>query len=376
VLENANCILYELYSAYPQTDGSWKAGSGATFDLNSNALRPAGWTSVDAAGLPILPGLVRYDEVAGGDIRHAIRMTAPQTRREYLWPARHYASTLTATQYPPMGMRFRLKASFDISPYPADVQVILRALKKYGAILADNGSSWYLTGAPDPRWNDTTLHTLHQVLGSNLEAVDESGLMVDPNSGAVSTVLSLSGVQLNPASIQGGQSSSQNQVVLTESAPAGGVSVSLSSSNLAVASLPAAVLVPGGAVSAGFTISTTAVSVATPVTISAFYAGVTKSATLTVNPPAPQTAYTLQAPTAADRRSTVTVQWTAPSGHSANDSIRLYDSRGVLSWSQTTTAATSGAVSVRLPNKPGQYTFRFIRAVDGAVVATANITVR
>jgi len=147
-------------------------------------LRPAGWTSADAAGLPIFAGLVRYEEVASGEIRHALRMTAPQTRNQYIWPARHKASKLTGSQYPPMGQRFRLKATFDVTPYGADVQVILKALKKYGAILADNGSSWYLTGAPDPRWDDNSLHQLHQILGSNLEAVDQSSLMIDPDSGA------------------------------------------------------------------------------------------------------------------------------------------------------------------------------------------------
>jgi hypothetical protein len=185
VLDRDACLLYEIFSAYPQPDGSWRAGSGAVFDLRSNRLRPAGWTSADAAGFAILPGLIRYDEVAAGEIRHAIRMTAPQTRREYIWPARHFASTLTGAQYPPMGLRFRLKAEFDVTPFPADVQVILRALKKYGMFLTDNGSSWYLTGAPDPRWNDNTLRRLREVLGSNFEAVDESGLMLDPDSGVV-----------------------------------------------------------------------------------------------------------------------------------------------------------------------------------------------
>jgi hypothetical protein len=185
VLDRDACLLYEIFSAYPQPDGSWRAGSGAVFDLRSNRLRPAGWTSADAAGFAILPGLIRFDEVAAGEIRHAIRMTAPQTRREYIWPARHFASTLTDAKYPPMGLRFRLKAGFDVTPFPADVQVILRALKKYGMFLADNGSSWYLTGAPDPRWNDNTLRRLREVLGSNFEAVDESGLMLDPDSGVV-----------------------------------------------------------------------------------------------------------------------------------------------------------------------------------------------
>ena len=129
------------------------------------------------------PGLVRYDEVASGEIRHAIRFTVPQTQRAFVWPARHYASSLTDTKYPPMGQRFRLKASFDISSFSADLQVILRALKKYGMILADNGSAWFLSGEPDSRWNNTNLSTLRNVTGSDFEAVDASSLMIDPNSG-------------------------------------------------------------------------------------------------------------------------------------------------------------------------------------------------
>jgi hypothetical protein len=178
-----NCILYELYRAFPQS-ASWTGDSGAIFDLNSNALRPSTWTSADAAGLPIMPGLVTYDEVLSGEIRHAIRFTAPQSRREFVWPARHYASSLTGTQYPRMGERFRLKANFDITPYPAEVQVILRAMKKYGIILADNGSAWFISGAPDPRWDDDNLQTFGQLLGSNFEAVDATVLRIDPNSGA------------------------------------------------------------------------------------------------------------------------------------------------------------------------------------------------
>ena len=186
VVERDGCILYELYHAYPQTDGSWEAGSGAVFDLESNALRPDGWTSADAAGLPILAGLVRYDEVDSGEIRHALRFTAPQTRREYLWPARHYASTLTGEEYPPMGQRFRLQAVFDLSGFSPEVQVILQAMKRYGLILADNGSSWYISGAPDERWdNDMLVGELGQVQGSDFEAVDGSSLMVIPDSGRV-----------------------------------------------------------------------------------------------------------------------------------------------------------------------------------------------
>ncbi len=182
VVDRDNCILYELFYAFPQPDGSWQAGSGAIFDLNSNALRPEGWTSADAAGLPVFAGLVRYDEVAQGEINHALRFTAPQTRREYIWPARHYASDLTGDEYPPMGQRFRLRADFDLSGFSPDVQVILRALKKYGMILADNGSSWLISGVPDERWDNEVLGELRRVQGSDFEAVDVSSLLVDPAS--------------------------------------------------------------------------------------------------------------------------------------------------------------------------------------------------
>jgi hypothetical protein len=186
VIDRDNCVLYELFDAHPDTDGSWRAGSGAIFPLRSNALRPGGWTSADAAGLPIFPGLVRYDEVAAGEITHALRFTAAQTQRAFLWPARHFASSLTGAQYPPMGLRMRLRASFDVSGFSAPVQVILRALKKYGMILADNGSSWFISGAPDPRWNDDLLvGELARVKGADFEAVDASSLMADAGSGAV-----------------------------------------------------------------------------------------------------------------------------------------------------------------------------------------------
>ncbi len=153
-----HCILYEIYNAYPQT-ASWKGDSGAIFNLLSDALRPATWTSADAAGLPIFPGLVRHAEVAAGVIRHAIRFTVPQTQKAYVWPARHYASSLTGAQYPPMGARFRLKASFNIAGFSAANQVILTALKQYGMILADNGSAWYISGAPDPDTGTTRICT-------------------------------------------------------------------------------------------------------------------------------------------------------------------------------------------------------------------------
>jgi hypothetical protein len=181
-IDTDNCVLYELYSSYPQ-GGSWQAGSGAIYNLRSSTLRPAGWTSADAAGLPIFPGLVRYDEVAAGEIKHAIRLTVPRTRNTYVWPARHQASSQTGLQYPPMGQRFRLRANFNMSSYPADAQVILRAMQKYGLIVADNGSAWYISGSPDERWNNDNLARLGGVVGSDFEAIDGTIFAIDPNSG-------------------------------------------------------------------------------------------------------------------------------------------------------------------------------------------------
>ncbi|HEY7704048.1 MAG TPA: hypothetical protein VID03_04375 [Acidimicrobiia bacterium] len=183
VFDRDACKLYELYRAFPQSNGTWRAASGAVYDLRSNQLRPDTWTSADAAGLPIYPGLVRYEEVAAGVIRHAIRFTAPDTQSAHVWPARHDASDITDERYPPMGQRFRLKAGFDISGFSPQARVILQAMKTYGVILADNGSPWYISGAPDPRWDNDVLHELDVVHGSDFEAVDVSGLMVDPGSG-------------------------------------------------------------------------------------------------------------------------------------------------------------------------------------------------
>jgi hypothetical protein len=184
VIRQGECKLYELFAATPNSSG-WDADSGAVYTLTVNApLRPDTWTSADAAGLPILPGLVRYDEVAAGEIHHALRFTANLTQKKHVWPARHDASSSTNPARPPMGQRFRLKASVNIASYPAQVQVIFRALKTYGLILADNGSNWYISGAPDARWDDDMLVTAFRSLkGSDFEAVDVSSLMVDPDSG-------------------------------------------------------------------------------------------------------------------------------------------------------------------------------------------------
>jgi hypothetical protein len=179
VLDRDNWMLYELFNAFPLGNG-WKADCGAVFDLKSNKLRPEMWTSADAAGLPILPGLVRYDEVMEQkEIRHALRFTVQKTRRAFVYPARHFASKSRDPNLPPMGMRVRLKSTFDITPFPHEARVILKALQKYGMILADNGGDWYISGAPDPRWNDNAKHAIKKVHGRDLEVVQMGRMVTD-----------------------------------------------------------------------------------------------------------------------------------------------------------------------------------------------------
>jgi len=172
VVQRGTCRLYELFAAERVDGGArWRAGSGAIFDLRSNRLRPRGWTSADAAGLPILPGLARYDEVRRGVIRHALRFTAQRTRRAFVFPARHFASSLTDPGLPAMGQRLRLRASVDPRRFGRQARVVVRALQRYGMLLADNGSPWFVTGAPDPRWDDRDLRQLARLRGSDFEAV-------------------------------------------------------------------------------------------------------------------------------------------------------------------------------------------------------------
>jgi hypothetical protein len=175
IVDRSTCTLYELY-ALKRTRTGWHAGSGAIWSLRSNRLRPAGWTSADAAGLPILPGLARYDEVSRGRIDHALRFTAERTRRAYVYPARHFASDLTGASLPPMGLRLRLRADYPTRGFPPQARIVLEALKRYGMILADNGSSLYVTGAPDPGWDNDDLHSLGRVTGADFEVVDTSSL--------------------------------------------------------------------------------------------------------------------------------------------------------------------------------------------------------
>lgn len=178
LVDRDSCRLYELFAAYPPRSGSrrWRAGSGAVWSLRSNRLRPAGWTSADAAGLPIFPGLARYDEVRRGVIDHALRFTAPRTRRAYLYPARHLASSDGDRSLPAMGVRVRLKRSVDVARLPRQARVVARALQRYGMILADNGSPWYVSGAPDRHWDNDALHALGRLRGRDFEVVDTRAL--------------------------------------------------------------------------------------------------------------------------------------------------------------------------------------------------------
>ena len=175
LVDKSTCRLYELYNLRHAGRG-WTAGSGAVWSLRSNHLRPAGWTSADAAGLAIFPGLARWDEVKRGVIDHALRFTVPETRRAYVYPARHYASNSSDPALPPMGLRVRLKASVNVSSFPRQARVVLRALQRYGMILADKGSPWYVSGAPSPRWSNDALHTLGRLTGADFEVVDTSSL--------------------------------------------------------------------------------------------------------------------------------------------------------------------------------------------------------
>jgi hypothetical protein len=184
VVQEETCLLYELFDAYPQPDGTWHAFAGARFDLTSNALRPETWTSADAAGLPILPGLVRYEEIAAGVIPHALRFTAALTQEAFIWPARHQAGATTDPNVPPLGQRFRLKAEVHLSGFSLTNQIILQALQTYGMFLSDNGSDWFFSGVPDDRWDNDDLHELQErIHGSDFEAVDSSSLIVEPDSG-------------------------------------------------------------------------------------------------------------------------------------------------------------------------------------------------
>jgi hypothetical protein len=231
VLEKDGCWLYELYNA-ALTKGKWSADATAIWDMTINEQRPYTWTSADAAGLPVFVGLVRYDEVAAGAINHALRFTVPTSQRAFVLPATHWASTNTSTNAPPMGLRLRLKASFNISGYPADDQVILTAMKKYGLILADNGSAIFISGAPDNRWNNTNLNLLKQITASNFEVV-QTGTIYTPGNVPTGSSPTISSFSANPTTVMAGQpvtlgwnvTSSTYNIIDPQAGPVRGTSV-------------------------------------------------------------------------------------------------------------------------------------------------------
>lgn len=283
-LDRDNCKLYELFDLSRNVDGTWRAGSGAVFDLATNGLRPSGWTSADAAGLPMLPGLVRYDEVVAGEIKHAIRFTAPRTRRAFVWPARHFASSSTDPALPPMGQRFRLRRTFDLTPLSPMGKVIFQAMQKYGILLADNGSSWYFTGAPDTRWPDDQLHDdFLRVQGSDFEAVDVSSLIANPDSAQVRSATVLRAMSTSSAGLRWNQSATIT-ISLTQPAPTGGATVSLASAVPAALFAPPSAVVPAGAKSVSVRVIAGAVASYTSVRVTATLGSVSKSTTVSVFP--------------------------------------------------------------------------------------------
>ena len=374
-IDTDNCILYEIFSAYPQAL-SWTGGSGAIFHLLSSALRPATWTSADAAGLPIFPGLVRHDEVAAGAIHHALRFTVPQSQKAYVWPARHYASSLTGAQYPPMGARFRLKASFNISGFSAANQVILTALKQYGMILADNGSSWFISGAPDEGWDNSDLHALTTIAGSNFEVVDATVLMVNPDSGQA--VQSGVTVNVSPSSASV-PVSTQKQFTATvtgnsdqkvnwdvNGAPGGNGTVGFIDSATGLYTAPAAVPVP-----ATVTVHASSSAVNPPAVGSA-------SVTVTdPQPPPPPPPVSISiSPTSANVRVGKSRQFTATVTNTTNKSV-TWKVNGVTGGNSTFgTISTSGLYKApgSVPS-PATFSVTAISAADTTKSASASVTV-
>ena len=367
-IDTDNCILYELYAAYPKA-ASWQAGSGAIFNLTSNALRTETWTSADAAGLPIFPGLVRFDEILTGEIRHAIRFTVPQTQRAYVWPARHYASSLTDPKYPPMGARFRLKPGFDISGFSAANQVILRAMKTYGIILADNGSAWYISGAPDSRWNNDDLRNLGKVTGADFELVDASTLMVDPNSGqarqsSVTVAVSpgsasvlVSTTKQFSAVVQG---STDQSVTWSVNGIAGGNSTSGFVSDTGLYSAPAQAPSPA-------TVTLRATSKAAP--------GAVGSATITIT--APQPVSVTIAPTSVSLALNRTQQFTATVRNSTNTAV-TWKVNGVAGGNATVGTVSSAGLYTAPSSLPSMrsVTVQAVSVASPSASASATVTLK
>jgi hypothetical protein len=350
IVDRDRNYLYELYNVfYDTTQAKWYAGSGAFFDMNTNHRRPDTWTSADAAGLAILPGLVRYDEVydpAVTEIRHALRVTVRATNG-YVYPASHRAGSTSGAL--PMGARLRLKPGFDITQRTSDlnVQRIFRAMQKYGLIVADNGSDMYISGTYDTRWNNDILNPAF----SNLTANDFEVIQLGYNP-APAAPASLSSLGLNPSTVTGGQAVT-GTVSLTGPAPSGGALVNLSSANPA-ATVPSSVTVPFNSASANFTVNTTSVSSATAGNITAVYAAVSKSATLTVNAPAPAVLSSL----------------------TLNPSSVVGGSTSVGTVTLTKPAPASGAIVALTTNKTVATVPGSVNIAPGASSATFNVVTK
>jgi hypothetical protein len=368
--------VYELYNVY--FDGArqqWMAGSGAFFDMNSNTRRPETWTSADAAGLAILPGLVRYDEVYDpniNEIRHGFRVTVRATNG-YVYPASHRAGSTPGAL--PMGARLRLKANVDVVQRSSDpnVQKIFRAMQKYGLIVADNGSDMFVTGTYDSRWNNDVLNPAFRALSANDFEVIQLGYNPPATIAAA-----LSSISVSPATIAAGQTGA-GVVNLTAPAPAGGAVISLASANPATA-VPATVTIPALASSAGFSVNTTQVSSSTVGNIVATYAGVNKSATITVNPaPSPALAALLIVPAKVVAGSTavatVTLTAPAPAGGSL---VSLASARPNLASTPANLLVPAGATSATFNVKTTRVrrnTVVVIRAMIGGVEKTFALTI-
>ena len=369
-IDTTNCVLYELYAAYPQA-ASWKADAGAIYNLLSNALRPATWTSADAAGLPIFPGLIRYDEVLAGEIRHAIRFTVPRTLRAYVWPARHYASSITDPAYPPMGARFRLKASFDISGYSASNQVILKALKKYGMMLADNGSAWFLSGAPDDRWNNDDLHKLGQITGSNFEVVDVSPLMVDANSGqAIQSGVS---VLVSPSSASVLENTTRQFTATVNNSTDTSVTWSVNGvvgGNSVTGWIdPTGLYLAPNIVPSPATVTVKATSVATPAA-----AG---TASVTVTAPTPPPVTVAVSPTSATVLINTTKQFTATVQNTSNAAV-TWTVNGVIGGNSTVGRISAAGLYTAPGKVPsgGSVTVRAVSVADPTAGGNATVTIK
>src|SRR5262245_18704884 len=374
IVDRDNKYLYELYNVYYDTvTGQWAAGSGAFWDMNTNNRRPEGWTSADAAGLAILPGLVRYDEAYDPtvtDIQHAFRVTVRATDG-HVYPASHSAGSTAGAL--PMGARLRLKASKDTSGFTPEVQKIFRAMKRYGLIVADNGSDMYITGTFDVRWNNDILNPAFGALKASDFEVVQLGWKLATGPSTLTTV------SVNPSSVVGGQGST-GTATLSGPAPSGGAVITLSSANSAVASVPASVTVAAGATSASFAVTTSTVASTTLVGLNGSYSGVTKTATLTVTlPPPPITLSTLTlSPSTvsggATSTGTVTLTGPAPTGgavvtlSSASSAVASVPASVTVtagSTSRTFTVTTSTVASTTVVAINGSY---------GGVNKTANLT--